>query len=170
MSVIAESDGEGGLSHPLGAGWSMALDGEELTLTDEDGSFILQRVGAEKHLAYSEEELNGATLYNIWENDEGCSPLWVLEAISFSNGSYSFTPCNTGILETGSYSVLDSGVLSLGGAEFLKRISYDESIEGYAICWEDSEAAALACESAGNEYEFTSLSAAESFQQAQNAP
>tara|TARA_R110001592_G_scaffold258236_4_gene522042 strand:- start:15491 stop:19831 length:4341 start_codon:yes stop_codon:yes gene_type:complete len=119
-------------------------------------------------LAYSAEVLNNTSLFNVWENDEGCSPLWVIEEISFVDGDYSFTPCNQSVAEEGTYSVLDSGVLSLSVGDYIKRVFYDENIEGYSVCWESTEEAALACDTATGGYQFLTLQAAEAFQAAQN--
>ncbi|MEM7410610.1 MAG: hypothetical protein AAF430_10290 [Myxococcota bacterium] len=111
--------------------------------------------------------------YNVWFDEEGCSPDWVIETSEFDEpgpGQYTLWPCDGGPPEVGSYTLLPSGVLRItfsGTDEYLRRINYDPVWDGYQICDADTEADTLNCSATtlSESYEFYDLKTAQVFQE-----
>ena len=126
----------------------------------------------EPALAFTSEELSGLTFYNvITDTGPDCAvPTSVVEFMSFDGlGNYTLGATCGGPGETGTYSVLESGAIEIvwaGGTEYISRISFNDTANGWRDCWASTEFESTQCVDLG--YVFNSQVDAEDFAAAQN--
>ena len=124
-------------------------------------------------LAFTTDELNGATFYASFLNDETAScglNTWITESITYDGTNYTLTFCD-GSTEVGTYEVISGDVrwnVPTGGTDFTRRLSYDSQINGWLVCITETQPELDSCTSLDQSYLFDNLTDAEAFQAQQN--
>ena len=115
-------------------------------------------------LAYTVAELEGTSLFIAEDEGNG----WYYETISFSNGLFTWSDSD-GEIDSGAYSLLADGIISVGDSDHIKRLSFSNDLGYTNVCIEETHQEAIDCTlETDDERAFTSLAAVTKFITSQN--
>lgn len=124
-------------------------------------------------LAFTLEELTQNVFYYLVQEEECPTTDFYMESLSFDETGYSLDLCN-GVTETGTYSLLDSGIIELQisptESEYIRRTSRSGEYGSYTECWGESLEEVLACGQDDEDEVFLSLENAQSYLSSLNQP
>ncbi len=124
-------------------------------------------------LAFSQPEITSTTFYASFLNDEIAScglNTWIVESFDHNSSNYTLTFCDNST-ETGTYQIINGDLIWTaqgGGTDAHRRLSYDETIQGWIICTTETQQELDSCGVQDQYYLFDDLSNAQAFAAQQN--